>query len=804
MSKTLVRLSGWKPDGSSLLSFEFHRPFVLPVIRHSSNGEVTVPTSLLETTGPEAYADLRSRGHVAIPSEARVWLAHSLNLSAHRDHQGEPAPQAVVNALASVDVAYAQSDEPAGRGTHDARSRQAAEILRAAQVKAANAVSVSGGEGPPLLGCWIEVWQHRSARELLAVFRVECAPGEELEIPLAPYWSYRPGGVRRAAPPRVDHVVYRSADTGILDGDPRRPRQAGWRDAFVHVTARRPFDRTRVAPPNAGCPGQPLLISCPCGVANDVRTLLLDVLTNPGTMCSTWLPAVAGWAKSLCPPRTQELFGAYADEVLNGVGKPIPGVLPAWREARTSWLERGLLTPGDPAFDRGSQALVRRLVNGMSPHDFGRHPNPRDDAEHHWIWTRTFEAEEPGANGYVQPDVRAWLLPARPSCPGSAWETDALPSLKVIEVRFPGGEWQRFECPADFPASEPPSVGQDGLRDYDAQEPAHAQVDDWSHAQRLVRQALLVSGEVDWHVARCHFYAELLLVALRRSLPQDDPLHALLWPFLRSADEINAFGEELLFDDQGLLAQATGVPYQLTQQRIATMLCSWDWRTFVPRRPLCPEDNFAFWGNVCWEAAGDWAASALTDEVLSEERMRRFAGCLCDGLPNVVDAPPESRGRGGELPDGWTWPDPSPLPNTLAIPAGPAEWRRFFQHALWSVTFLHSWVGHAQRQDGSNPLLAPLGLRWRGMPGPGESLETHGPVPAHAWFQCALAEILVEPRWGMLLDARSEAGGEAVAYPRLQAMIEARLASMQAELGDAAAGAFQGFELARIRGRVDI
>jgi hypothetical protein len=123
---------------------------------------------------------------------------------------------------------------------------------------------------------------------------------------------------------------------------------------------------------------------------------------------------------------------------------------------------------------------------------------------------------------------------------------------------------------------------------------------------------------------------------------------------------------------------------------------------------------------------------------------------------------------------------------------------------VWSATFLHAWVGRAQWTDGGSPLLAPLGTRWTGAPtssGPA-AWASGGPLPAHAGLQCALAEVLVAPRWGMLADGESTAlGGHPVEYAALLAEIQAEVDGQSAEVKQALAG---DFGLGDVRGRVNI
>jgi hypothetical protein len=232
--------------------------------------------------------------------------------------------------------------------------------------------------------------------------------------------------------------------------------------------------------------------------------------------------------------------------------------------------------------------------------------------------------------------------------------------------------------------------------------------------------------------------------------------------------------------------------------------------TPAPRTPLCPQDRFALWAQLTRDATAAWAEITLPDDVLSDDARARLAAAVTAGLPqppvggSTTPAQPKAACPGDRAP-GERWLDRSTAPRPKKLPTDAAGWRALLAHAVWSATFLHAWVGRAQWTDGGSPLLAPLGTRWTAPPAnedPAAEWAAHGPVPAHAGLQCALAEVLVAPRWGMLADGECSAqGGHPVEYAALLEQIQAAITAAPPEVQQALVG---DFGVGDIRGRVNI
>jgi hypothetical protein len=637
----LVRVLGpdRKPWAGRPLRVELHRPLVKPAVFSTTAGEVEVPRRLISEDPREAAADADQRARHALPHAARAYVHAAVrtpsHVDAHSPHrreglrpvEGLPAGYEA-SAHAFVDKWHQGGDD--GLAAHPARTRWWIEVWEdqpgGRKLAHAEEVVVRRGRPPRQPPEALRRRGSDQGRLTLATLRPAggggggagaAAPATPLGLaPTSPstviyvvptadaYWSFRPEGVRRAPLGPLDRMVHRSADTGVLDGSPSTARDPGWRLAFGLATARsaqlsRPVTQTRCALVQAG------------------RDQLLSLLTGAPSADGSWLPAILDWASAVGGPTQEEqIFGEFlprVQQLAQAQQSPPATVEDITAAAYRSWSARGVLpaTAGDPS----DAALVDRLINGMSPHGLARGADPATGAAR-WIWVRTFDRgpDAPPA-GYVQPDVRVILVPAA-ATPGKRWRTAGLPRLEAIALRYPGGGWQTVQ----------PNGAATGPAD----------LDPWSHAKRCVRQALLVSGQIDWHVARCHFATELLLVAMRQELRPEEPLHQALWPFLRSADEINEFGEELLFSPLGLLGQATGLAYSAVDARVRAHLAAALTAAPAPRKALCPEDRFALWARITRDATMRWAENTLPDAVLSEDLRRRLRAAVLGGLPRAT------------------------------------------------------------------------------------------------------------------------------------------------------------------------
>ncbi len=608
-------------------------------------------------------------------------------------------------------------------------------------------------------------------------------------------WTDRPRGV----------VVSRPVDTN--DPAPESQRRAadplGWALAFRHAVARLPTQW----PPTKDLQQR----------RDEVRRLNYSLL-DPAVR--TWLHEVQAWsAKVKLDP---QLFWGWLPEPLGMAPRSLAA---QQREAEQTWAERGLLGKDWP-WDPSSEALIERLMNGMCPAEpcaLGL-----DAARLCWPFTWSADGDDDVQDGDYTgtlPDLRVWAR-ATPRGVGAGPRYEGTPVLEAIEVRWPGeAAFDRYTRPAQ-------------------EDPSLAALDPWSHAKRLVRQAILLAGQIDWHVARCHFFAEQRCLAVCAALGgpavgadtarPKDPLFDALWPFLRSADEINAFGEEALFRERGLLAQASPLSMAAILSRLRDHMGAWDAHGFAPRRPLCASDRFGHAGQIAWAGCLAWAEAVLAQRAADDAAPDGDAVEPPDAPPTLHDADPWRRldaamrevavaarpgGRSGALPPGCLWLSTADAPLDPAAgvpcpagavrlawvpPASTAARARLLAHAVWSATFLHSWIGGEQLRDAGHVGLAAFGYRWSRMPSdedmadPGAAWEARGPHVAHAGLQLALAEMLGATRWGDLGDAAREALSD---EQPAQAVGE-----LLAHLREAAAAAapVPGFFVEQIRGRINV
>lgn len=404
------------------------------------------------------------------------------------------------------------------------------------------------------------------------------------------YWSWRADSPmpRRRAPSTLRPLSAIPVDTR----QPRRhaiaiaAQQRMWLPAFLSRVAR----ASARDPLTGGEDPSSDEISNAYGVlAQTYRDRLLAAETAP----DTWLSAVSETARQAPGLQDAELLGEQAAAGLDalraaGLLAPLPSPAAVQADAEASWRDRGLLGPNAPPWSGSDAALIDRLTNGINP-------TPPTRAGDLWSWRfgwtdgdgRRLPQEGPRAHTLPDVTVEATHDPA-----------GGPPSLSGIEAtwwRPDGSAVTRRWAPDRHPGSDTPEAATP-----------------WAWAKRLARQALLLAGQLDWHLGRCHVAVEVWWVALRRTVRFDHPLCQSLWPFLRSADEINALGDPLLLDDTGLFGKATALSAAAASQRIrAAVLQSHHRDPTVRRGPLWDGDHFGAWSQAAWTAAGAWLDGAL-------------------------------------------------------------------------------------------------------------------------------------------------------------------------------------------------
>ena len=531
----------------------------------------------------------------------------------------------------------------------------------------------------------------------------------------------------------------------------------------------------------------------------------------------SWVPWVLAYGRSVgIPPlRIVDTIDSVQPCRFDSLDEMQADALKSWdrREIRSTSHQWGM----------SARALLHRLMNGMCIHSpsIEMHDPPMNKGRIVWTFTWTgdpnnprFEQDgiryfqgDPLVNEQARmpdlevystwmevnsdPDERAPIFltddkePPTVSrivlkWPKDADEHSAEPSFEVVTLDNPGED-------EDTHTAGPPAANQFTTQ--------------WAWAKWFVRQAILVSGQLDWHLGRGHIYVEHLAADLCAQLrgakpggrlseePQDHPFLAKLWPFIRSVDEINALGDLTLLTPRGVPAAASCLSYEAAMRRMRMMRASWHWKRDLTamrpnRRPLTSADHLARWARSAWEACREWSEKEIRENEVSQlTGLCPPDGNECEG-DDALDSDGSLRaGLVGALrttqsavvrdtapkPPWWSGTGDPAEAATFAshdmvavVPAYPcclADWQKFAAHLVFTITFVHSWVGSAQLDDMGNVFVASMGHRWAKMPtgeAPEAAWREGGPPPAHAGFCVALAELIGRHGWGRMARSRHE------------------------------------------------
>lgn len=391
------------------------------------------------------------------------------------------------------------------------------------------------------------------------------------------------------------------------------------------------------------------------------------------------------------------------------------------RRLHALWKRDPEAPPVGPGFNDDAE-LVDAVMNGSAPGLLEHQP----DGVAVTFETHRFDFGGPCA---VLPDVRVEM----------AQEGEWL-SLTAISTRDGArGVWRREVA---GPATDGPWSG-------------------WGHARRVASMALLLHGQYRWHVARGHLIAELVQIALSRTLPCRHPVRVLLEPHVRGAIEINNFGHGLVVEELGALVRCTALSSRGSADLLADSLGRLDWKTFRPRASIGPRHRFAqlqrtFWDHLMLYVKGELARMQLGDQEWRQltdfgvELAHHSAPCSVSTawrkrfkddaeLPAPRTAPgryrrsQEKYGRSlHPLPDGQ---DQGALAQLCA-------W--IIHHA----SFVHTWANDRQLIDGGDLRRGPLGLRAVGSPGSeADYWKRFAPPASEVALQLLVIEQLVRTRW---------------------------------------------------------
>lgn len=421
---------------------------------------------------------------------------------------------------------------------------------------------------------------------------------------------------------------------------------------------------------------------------------------------------IPAWARS---PRLYTLLGRYPQQGPVDLKDlnfwfPTPEELPTLRDDLDAWTD----------------FTERRLFNGFAPQ-----PLQQRQSDGWWVLDIDW-SDVPRDGNHLLPDVRIeWA-------PGDGGQR---PRMHSIETRLPGEDAVRH------------------VRD-DVSDEA------WWMALYIARSVVLVSGQLDIHLARCHLLLET--VALLVEVPGAHPTGRVsdaLAPFIRDVTGVNRVGDALVFQGPGVLPRMTGLDDEGIALRIAHSLGALDWKGFAPRGacPILADDRFAKVAALFWEGIGNFVDDALKD--VNDFDVDRLAAAISQHNDRKV---PEPRHRAPLAEHDWVWPAEWGLQRDvhLSVPTTPDEVRAFCRYVIWHASFFHSWVNDEGWTDGGSLLHACFGLQSLAPP---EDL-----VPENIWFwlekrlppwqdcvpQIAVGWALNRITWGMVGDPSDKLSGE--------------------------------------------
>lgn len=410
---------------------------------------------------------------------------------------------------------------------------------------------------------------------------------------------------------------------------------------------------------------------------------------------------------------------------------------------------------------RDTEALTQRVMDGVCPAYFER----EHDSSDHWI---SFDWPVTAGTAYSTPAVRARFS----SGPGDAEHDSTGLALQEIQYRWSSAD----EWTAVTPAGDDKS-------DFTA----------WGHAKCLLRIALLLAGEIDFHIARGHLLAEQYQVALWRALAAkhgndparwtDDPIYQLLKPHIYTAADINNYGNPLIFSERSIFPRASGLTHPVYVQAVREQLGTLDWRGFTPRRPACRQHHYAKIGMKYWEVVQEHVRAYLRahEPKLNEDVWRRFSDELVRHSPPVPAWLPARRER-LRASDAAELTRNAPGEPAMSPLRSPEDLVQLCAHAIFHATFVHGWVNDRQIEDGGDVFAASFGLRDTTPPPHDEAAqrawkERTSPRPQEACFQLFLADSLSLTRYGYF-GAYAPAGQPALAE------LTRRLVERQTEFAD--------------------
>lgn len=380
---------------------------------------------------------------------------------------------------------------------------------------------------------------------------------------------------------------------------------------------------------------------------------------------------------------------------------------------------------------RDTAALIDRLLNGICPAVFQTVAGSSD------LVVKFEWPDPPQDKKYWTPSVEARF----------ATDTKAI-TLKQIAYRWPSEQWT-------------PVYPTDQSDDCDA--------NSWGYAKRLLRICLLLSGEIDCHVARGHLLAEQYLLALKqaeKATGTENPLSDLLLPHIEAVADINNYGNPTIFAETTILCRASGLGYKEYNQRLARQLGMLDWKYWEPRLPVCEGHRYARLAVVYWEVVRQHVDAVFTIALIDQLKafrpnIKAFSDRLqdlCQPVPDDFDAFADSL-RPGDRSEFTRKPQKSKSVSEINVSNDDdmvRDLKQICRYIIFHATFYHGWINDQQIVDGGDVFAASFGLRDRKPMQREQGYETWNegasPLPEDASFQLFLADSLSMTKFGYVID----------------------------------------------------
>ena len=250
--------------------------------------------------------------------------------------------------------------------------------------------------------------------------------------------------------------------------------------------------------------------------------------------------------------------------------------------------------------------------------------------------------------------------------------------------------------------------------------PGQAEVWRQERAKRVLAGAILLTAQIDQHVARGHLVPEVYSVAVRRYLAEDHPIRTVLMPRLDEVDVVNFNADALIWGKYGLLCCASAITSEGFAKRFRDRLAGMDWKGFAPRSRSVHSHHYAplihkhYWDEVVVPYVVE-ALKPLADAWDADTNgYRQQALAMFDAvrLEWPQFEPWDAVARSAWL-DASEFADGTPGTSAFSAVRSFEDVQAAVAFCLYHATMAHSWPNVRQLQAGGDPDFASFGLRKR-------------------------------------------------------------------------------------------